>query len=60
MVVIKAAPYDDINFRFSFFNEVVYSTDHDFIFYVIFRFKKIFFIHYLMNPIETQTNFVYT
>ena len=32
----KAAPYDDINFRFLFCNEVVYPTDHDFIFYGIF------------------------
>ena len=33
---IKAAPWDDINFRFLFCNEVVYPTDHDFIFYGIF------------------------
>ena len=35
---LKAAPWDDINFRFLFCNEVVYPTDHDFIFYGIFRF----------------------
>ena len=39
---------------------LVYPTDHDFIFYGIFRFKKIFFIHYFMNPTVTQTNFLYT
>ena len=27
----KAAPWDDINFRFLFCNEVVYPPDHDFI-----------------------------
>ena len=26
----KAAPWDDINFRFNFCNEVVYPPDHDF------------------------------
>ena len=36
--VLKAAPWDDINFRFLFCNEVVYPTEHDFIFYGIFRF----------------------
>ena len=36
--VLKAAPWDDINLRFLFCNEVVYPTEHDFIFYGIFRF----------------------
>ena len=53
---IKAAPYDDINFCFLFCSEVVYPTDHDFIFHGIFTFLKIFFIHYFMNPTVTQTN----
>ena len=57
---IKAVPWDDINFRFLFGNEVVYHTDHDFIFYGIFRFFKIFFIQTFMNPTITQTNFLYT
>ena len=29
---IKAAPWDDINFRFYTCNELVYPPDHDFIF----------------------------
>ena len=57
---LKAAPYDDINFRILFCNEVVNPTDHDFIFYGIFRFSKIFFIHYFMNSTVTQTNVLYT
>ena len=54
---LKAAHRDDINIRFLFCNEVVYPTDHDFIFYWIFIFLKIFFIHTFMNPTVTQTNF---
>ena len=30
---VKAAPCDDINFRFYFRTEVVYLTDHVFIFF---------------------------
>ena len=45
---------------FLFCNEVVFHTDHDFIFYRIFRFSEIFFIHYFMNSTVTQTNFLYT
>ena len=60
MVNIKAAPWDDINFRFSFCNEVVYHPDHDFIFFRFFRFFKLFFINIFMKPLKTQTNFVYT
>ena len=30
---IKAAPWDDINFCFQFRTEVVYPTDHVFIFF---------------------------
>ena len=30
---VKAAPWDDINFRFYLRNEVVYPTDHGFIFF---------------------------
>ena len=40
---IKAASWDDINFRLYFCNEVVYPPDQDFIFFSVFRFKKIFF-----------------
>ena len=39
---VKAAPWDDINFRFQFCNGVVYTPDHDFIFFRVFRFLKIF------------------
>ena len=58
--LFKAAPWEDLKFRFLFCNEVVYPTDHDFIFYGIFRFFQIFFIHTFMNPTVTQTNFAYT
>ena len=34
----KAAPWDDINFCFYFRTEVVYPTDHVFIFFRIFIF----------------------
>ena len=44
-------------FVFSF---VMYPPDHDFIFFRVFRFFKIFFINISINPIKTQTNFVYT
>ena len=37
-IFIKAARWDDINFRFLFCNEVVYPPDHDFIFFRVFRF----------------------
>ena len=30
MLILKAAPWEDINFRFLFCNEVMYPTDHDF------------------------------
>ena len=40
--IFKAAPWDDINFRFYFCNEVVYPPDRDFIFFRVFRLKKIF------------------
>ena len=43
-----------------FCNEVVYPTDHDFFFYGIFLFKKIFFVHTFMNPTVTQTHVLYT
>ena len=61
MYAFKAAPWNDINFRFLLRNEVVYPTDHDFIFifYEIFRFFEIFFIYTFMNPAVTQTNFLY-
>ena len=56
MSAVKAAPWDDINFRFLFCNEVVYPTDHDLIFYWIFR----FLIHTFMNPtVNPNKLFVY-
>ena len=58
--MFEAAPWDDINSRFHFHNEVVYPLDHDFILFRYFRFKKIFFINISMNPLNTQTNFLYT
>ena len=36
--LLKAAPWDDINFRFYFSNEVVYPQDHNFIFFRILDF----------------------
>ena len=36
--LLEAAPWDDINFRFYFRTEVVYPTDHVFIFFRIFIF----------------------
>ena len=57
---LKAAPWDDINFRFQFCSEVLYPPDHDFIFFRVFRFLKIFLINISMKPLKTQTNFLYT
>ena len=54
--LVKVAPWDDINFRFYFCNEVVYPPDHDFIFFGVFRLKKKIYQHFY----ETQTNFLYT
>ena len=56
---VEATPWDDINFRFYFCNEVVYPPGHDFIF-LVFGYLKIFFINIFMNPFKTQTNFLYT
>ena len=36
-LLFKAAPWDDINFRF-YFCKVVYPSDYDFIFLRVFRF----------------------
>ena len=57
--MFKAAPWDDINFRFKFRTEVVYPTDHVFIFFRIFIFLQIFLINISMNPEVTQTNYLY-
>ena len=38
----------------------MYPPDHDFIYFRVFRLKQIFFINISVNPIKTQTNFVYT
>ena len=59
-IYIKAAPWDDINFRFYFRTEVVYPTDHVFIFFRIFIFLQIFLINISMKPEVTQTNYLYT
>ena len=40
---IKGTPYDHINFRFYLCDEVVYPTDHAFIFFSFFR-KNILFL----------------
>ena len=42
-----------ISFFNLFRNEVVYPTDHCFIFFNFFRFFKIFFINISMNPAKT-------
>ena len=47
-------------FVFYFCSEVVYPPDHDFIFFRVFRFLKIFLINISMKPLKTQTNFLYT
>ena len=41
-------------------SEVVYPTDHVFIFFRIFIFLQIFLINISMNPEVTQTNYLYT
>ena len=58
--LFKAAPWNDINFRFYFRTEVVYPTDHVFIFFRIFLFLQIFLINISMKPEVTQTNYLYT
>ena len=57
---IKAAPWDDINFRFYSCNEVVYDPDQEFIFFRVFRFLQIFLFNISMKPEGTQTNDLYT
>ena len=57
---VKAAPWDDINFRFQSCNEVVYPPDQDFVFFRVFRFLQIFLINISMKPEVTQTNYLYT
>ena len=47
-------------FVFLFRTEVVYPTDHVFIFFRIFIFLQIFLINISMKPEETQTNYLYT
>ena len=59
-IIIKAAPWDDINFRLEFRTKVVYPTDHVFIFFRIFIFLQIFLINISMKPKVTQTNYLYT
>ena len=53
---VKAAPWDDINFRFQFCNEVVYPPDHDFFFSEIIDFLKYFLLIFLcirLKPKQT-------
>ena len=57
--LFKAAPWDDIMFRFYVCNKVVYPTDHAFTFFQSFFIKKKI-INIYMNPVKTQTNFLYT
>ena len=47
-------------FVFQFCNEDVYPPNHDFIFFRFFKVLKISFINISMNPLKTQTNFLYT
>ena len=47
-------------FWFYFRTEVVYPTDHVFIFFRIFIFLQIFLINISMKPEETQTHYLYT
>ena len=58
--LFEAAPWDAINFRFYFRTEVVYPTEHVFIFFRIFIFLQIFLINISMKPEVTQTNYLYT
>ena len=60
LINIKAAPWDDINFRFYYCTEVVYPTDHVLIFFRIFIFLQIFLINISIKPEVTQTNYLYT
>ena len=48
------------NYRFNFRTEVVYPTDHVFIFFRICIFLQIFLINISMKPEVTQTNYLYT
>ena len=41
---VKAAPWDDINFRFYLRNEVVYPTDHGFIYFLEFLYFYKYFL----------------
>ena len=41
---VKAAPWDDINFRFYLRNEVVYPTDHSFFFFLEFLYFYKYFL----------------
>ena len=59
-LLFKAAPWDDINFRFQSRTEVVYPTDHFFIFFSIFIFLQIFLINISMKSEVTQTNYLFT
>ena len=60
LISVKAAPWDDINFRFQSCNEVVYHPDQDFVFFRVFRFLQIFLINISMKSEVTQTNYLYT
>ena len=50
----KGTPWDDINFRFYFCNEVVYPPDHDFIYSEFLDFYKYFLSLYLWNRLKPK------
>ena len=54
---MKAAPWDDINFRFYFYNEVVYSPDNDFIFFKFLDLKKSFLLTFLLSRLKPKQFF---
>ena len=56
--LIKAAPWEDINFRFYFRTEVVYPTDHVF-FQNFYIFTNIFNQHFYKTRSNPNTLFVY-
>ena len=58
-IFFKAAPWDDINFRFESRTEVVYLMDHVFIFFRIFMFLHIFNQHFYETRSNPNKLFVY-
>ena len=56
-IIFKAAPWDDVNFRFQFCTEVVYPTDQVFIIFRIFT--NIFNQHFYETRSNPNKLFVY-